>query len=229
MMDTINYSTINQAHEVLVEKVKNSGNLILDERKSETRELTNIITRISDPLGNYYALKRLNEYLTYEKYISQNLTLSKACKFNRNQIMEYCYQLISGRRDGFIYTYGNRLRNHFPVGDMEKSNVDQVDLIIERLKNNINSRRATAVTFDPQIDSYSEEIPCLIMVDFKIRNNKLLTTAVWRSHDILNAWYQNVVGLSYLSNYIAEELGLTVGEIVVHSISAHIYLTELEK
>ena len=60
-------------------------------------------------------------------------------------------------------------------------------------------------------------------MDFKIRNNKLYTTALWRSHDIYGAWFPNAVGLTYLAQYVAGEVGLDLGSITIHSISAHIY------
>jgi thymidylate synthase len=63
----------------------------------------------------------------------------------------------------------------------------------------------------------------MILVDFKIRDNKLYTTALWRSHDIYGAWFPNAVGLTYLAQYVAGEVGLSLGSVTIHSISAHIY------
>jgi thymidylate synthase len=61
------------------------------------------------------------------------------------------------------------------------------------------------------------------LVDFKIRDGKLNTTGLWRSHDIYGAWFPNAVGLSNLANYVAGEVGAEVGTLTIHSISAHIY------
>ncbi len=63
----------------------------------------------------------------------------------------------------------------------------------------------------------------MILVDFKIRDGKLNTTGLWRSHDIYGAWFPNAVGLSNLAQYAAAEVGVEVGTITIHSISAHIY------
>jgi len=63
----------------------------------------------------------------------------------------------------------------------------------------------------------------MILVDFKIRDDKLNTTGLWRSHDIYGAWLPNAVGLTNLAIYAAEKLGVKVGTLTIHSISAHIY------
>jgi thymidylate synthase len=63
----------------------------------------------------------------------------------------------------------------------------------------------------------------MILVDFKIRNNKLHTSALWRSHDIYGAWFPNAVGLTYLSQYVARKVNIAIGSVTIHSISAHIY------
>jgi thymidylate synthase len=79
------------------------------------------------------------------------------------------------------------------------------------------------VTWDPSIDTKNDEVPCMIMVDFKMRDDKLNTTGLWRSHDIYGAWLPNAVGLTNLALYAAEKLGVEVGTLTIHSISAHIY------
>lgn len=79
------------------------------------------------------------------------------------------------------------------------------------------------VTWDPKIDTESDEVPCMILVDFKVRDGRLFTTALWRSHDIYGAWFPNAVGLAYLADHVASEVGVEVGHITIHSISAHIY------
>ena len=60
------------------------------------------------------------------------------------------------------------------------------------------------------------------MFSIKIRKDKLYTSAVWRSHDIYGAWFANLVGLTYLAQYVAKKLNVNVGPITVQSISGHI-------
>ena len=55
--------------------------------------------------------------------------------------------------DGFIYTYSERLQNY--------NDINQLDVIINRLNKNINSNRAIAVTYNPMVDMNRQDIPCL--------------------------------------------------------------------
>ncbi len=110
--------------------------------------------------------------------------------------------------------------------DIYKVKIDQVESVINRLKNCETTRRATMTTFDPSIDQCKNEIPSMVMIDFKIRKNMLYTTSILRSHDIYGSWIPNFFGLKGLSKYISEDLGIKIGPITVHSVSAHIYKTD---
>ena len=44
-------------------------------------------------------------------------------------------------------------------------------------------------------DTKERKVPCMILVDFKIRNGELHTTGLWR-YDIYGAWFPNAVGLT---------------------------------
>ena len=147
----------------------------------------------------------------------ENIRIPKGYFWEGDKLQTYADQFISPENPGFVYTYGNRLRAHF-------DNVDQIQESITRLKNCRESRRAISITWDQVIDSTSEEVPCMILIDFKIRDDVLYTTALWRSHDIYGAWFANAVGLTYCAKYVSEEIGdVKLGPITIHSISAHIY------
>jgi len=137
----------------------------------------------------------------------------------RHQMLrEYEDQLLNPDNKGFIYTYGERLRR----------DVDQIQLIINKLKHNRTSKRGTATTWMPKVDLTSSESPCLIMVDFKLRNSILEMTSVFRSHDFYGAYPYNVHALSRLQDYVANELSVSSGGINILSVSAHIYERDLK-
>ena len=79
------------------------------------------------------------------------------------------------------------------------------------------------------MDTQNEEVPCMMLVDLKIRDGKLNITGLWRSHDIYGAWFPNAVGLTNLGQYAAGELSVQVGTLTIHSISAHIYEVNFEE
>jgi thymidylate synthase len=95
--------------------------------------------------------------------------------------------------------------------------------VIKKLKDNSATRRATAVTWIPTVDTYVDEVPCMIIDDFKIRDGKVNLTTLFRSHDFAGAYPANLYGLSGLLKYVANEIGVKAGTITTVSISAHIY------
>jgi thymidylate synthase len=212
----IEVSEIAEGWEKLVKKIMKEGAEIKDERGSLTKELLNVMVSIKNPLGksqsNNFYLNNLTDKLAGIK----DIRVPEGYFWSGDKLEIYSEQFISADLQGFVYTYGNRLRAHF-------NDVDQIQEAIDRLKNCKESRRAISVTWDPDMDTKSDEVPCMILVDFKIRDNKLQTTALWRSHDIYGAWFPNAVGLTYLAQYVAGEVGLDLGSVTIHSISAHVY------
>jgi thymidylate synthase, methanogen type len=209
MAYSIEVNEIADGWKKLVEKIMRDGREIRDERGSLTREVMNTVVTIKKPLG------KSDDFYHIRRGSLLNIKVPEGYFWSGEKLEKYSEQFLSGDRKGFVYTYGNRLRAHFGV--------DQLDEAIRRLKNCTESRRATMVTWDPPEDTASDEVPCMILVDFKIRDGRLFTTALWRSHDIYGAWFPNAVGLAYLADHVAAEVGVEVGHITIHSISAHIY------
>ncbi|MEG3224988.1 MAG: thymidylate synthase [Methanobacteriales archaeon Met13] len=193
--------TIRSGWEILVKRIMQKGVEIKDERGSLTLELLNTMVNIKNPL---------------------NLEVPKGYFWSGEKLEMYSNQFISLDKQGFVYTYGNRLRKHF-------QDVDQIQEAINRLKNCSESRRAISITWDPPTDTQNDEVPCMMIVDFKIREGGLQTTGLWRSHDIYGAWFPNAVGLTHLASYVASEVGVKVGTLTIHSISAHIYEVNFEE
>ena len=194
----------------LVKRIMEEGKEINDERGSLTKEVLNTLVTIRDPLGKQKS-KNNDETDMFE-----DIKIPTGYFWRGEKLKIYSEQFISDDKQGFVYTYGNRLRAHF-------EGIDQIQVAIDRLKNCTESRRSISVTWDPTTDTKVDEVPCMILVDLKIRDGKLYTTGLWRSHDIYGAWFPNAVGLTYLTKYAADQLGVEVGEISIHSISAHIY------
>ncbi len=178
------------------------GTKITDERGTEIKEFLNFMIVIKDP---------------YTNQIPADIS------WNTERLEEYAKQLISGDNlQDFEYTYGQRLRNW-------NDEIDQIQYVIDKLKNNSNTRRATAVTWIPSIDTKVDEVPCMIIDDLKIRNGRVNLTTLFRSHDFAGAYPANLYGLSKLLEYIADRVGLKPGKITTVSVSAHIYDHDWDK
>jgi thymidylate synthase len=193
--------TIKNGWESLVKRIMKDGVEITDERGSVTKEILNTMVNIKKPM---------------------NSESPKGYFWTGEKLDKYSEQFLSSDKQGFIYTYGNRLRAHF-------DGIDQIQEAIDRLNNFKESRRAISITWDPTVDTKNDEVPCMMLVDFKIRDGKLHTTGLWRSHDIYGAWFPNAVGLSNLARYVAGEVESEIGTLTIHSISAHIYQVNFDE
>jgi len=140
--------------------------------------------------------------------------------WNEERLEEYARQLLSGDNPGFEYTYGERLRAWALPGC---ASLDQIEQAIARLRASSSTRRATAVTWIAPLDSNREEVPCMIVDDFKLRDGQLHLSIFFRSHDFAGAYPANLYGLARLLQYVAGEVGAEPGSISTTSASAHIY------
>ncbi|MDK2892871.1 thymidylate synthase [Methanohalophilus sp.] len=180
----------------------NHGKIITDERGSKIKEFMNLMITIKDP---------------YTDEIPADIA------WNKERLDEYAKQLITGENSqDFEYTYGQRLRNW-------DNRVDQIDYAIKKLKSSQSTRRATAVTWIPYVDTEVDEVPCMILDDFKLRDGKVHLTTLFRSHDFAGAYPANLYGLSRLLKYVADESGYKPGTITTISVSAHIYEHDWDK
>ena len=123
--------------------------------------------------------------------------------------------------DGFIYTYSERLQNY--------QGRNQLIDIVNRLKQDMGSNRAVAVTFNPFIDNKRDDIPCLQLIQALVRNDKLILSVYFRSNDLYGAFPSNMMFLTYLGMKIANELGVQFDYIDYHCSSLHVYETDYKQ
>jgi thymidylate synthase len=182
------------------------GQELTDERGTRIKELVALQVVVEDP---------------YQDMIPHEYS------WNQERLEEYAAQLLSGENPGFEYTYGERLRSwKAPRDDSSlppSAPVDQLEHIIRRLKASPSTRRATAVTWIPPIDNSRDEVPCMIVDDFKLRGGRLNLAIFFRSHDFAGAYPANLYGLARVLQFVAGEVGASTGSISTTSASAHIY------
>jgi thymidylate synthase len=102
---------------------------------------------------------------------------------------------------------------------------DQVAWVVERLRSDPEARSATITTFQPLTDT--SYIPCVSMLDFWLRDGGVELVVYAHSLDFGKKAYGNLVELAHLAEHVAGELGRSVGPLVVHAKSAHVYEPEL--
>jgi thymidylate synthase len=116
-------------------------------------------------------------------------------------------------------SYGIRLFNY--------EGKDQVRWIIDKLKEKPESKSATITTLMPKIDK--GYIPCVSLLDFKIRTGKLILTVFCRSIDFGAKAYANMIALARIQDMISKQLGVEKGQMTLHIVSAHVYEKDFDK
>jgi len=192
-------ATISEAWQRGLNLIWRQGQELTDQRGTRIKEVLSLQIVVEDP---------------YRDMIPREYS------WNEDRLEEYAQQLLSGENPGFEYTYGERLRS-WSLSGLET--VDQIDYAVERLKASASTRRATAVTWIPPLDDLREEVPCMIVDDFKLREGRLHLSVFFRSHDFAGAYPANLYGLAGLLKHMAGEVDAAPGSISTLSSSAHIY------
>ena len=154
--------------------------------------------------------------------------------------------MLAGRNDlTFVKQYNNRMGDYSDDGEtlhgaygwrwidyfrdgssVALGTINQLDIIIERLKNDPTDRRCVLQMWDPvnDLNRKGVDVPCNTSIYFKIRNNRLLMTVCCRSNDIIwGTFGANIVHMSMLQEYVARAIDVEIGEYTQVSDSFHAY------
>jgi thymidylate synthase len=135
------------------------------------------------------------------------------------------------------YTYHQRLFAYPASGGRT---VNQVQRMLARLAEDPISRRATAITFVPEIDQYIKgDLPCLQRISLRCTEDRrgrlyLHMHTHWRSRDLFNAAADNIIAMTFWQREWADELSrmsgrqVLVGRYKDFADSLHIYGQVLE-
>jgi thymidylate synthase len=124
----------------------------------------------------------------------------------------------------YEYSYGHRIFNF-----MDKK--DQInDYVIPLLKSDPNSRRAVISLSNPATDSdiLNKNVPSLMFIHFKIKDDKLNCTCFIRSNDFFIGWPGNIYQIYLLQKYVSDKLNIKIGMLSTVSCSAHIFHEHFE-
>ncbi len=142
--------------------------------------------------------------------------------FTKDRLRDYFKNFFSVDRGKEPYSYGERLFSY----QTEKKAVDQVAMMVKKLKKFPYNKGAMAVLWQPQIDNFPIRqpwrTPCLTLVQGFCLDNKFHLTAYFRSNDMFTAWPQNAFALKKLQTEIAERIGKKPGDLTIISHCAHI-------
>lgn len=124
----------------------------------------------------------------------------------------------------FSYTYSERISD--PV-----LKVNQIDKVIEELKANPGSRQAIVQIFNYLYDYKNiggrHRVPCSLLYQFMLRNNKLHGIYLMRSNDLLTHYVVDIYLAAKIQEHIANALSVPVGSFTYFSSSLHCYYKDI--
>ncbi len=187
---------------------------------ANTKALFNVGFYIENPKNNYIAnpmRKWSQEYAEaeWQWYLSGDASVDKL-----GEIYGKVPAIWKRMADKFGYVNSN-------YGYQWKRN-DQLDLVINMLKANPETRQATISIYDgKEITNYSNDTPCTYAVQFTILNGKLNMSVVMRSNDIWYGFCNDQYCFSNLQMLVAYETGYELGTYYHFAHNLHLYNDKL--
>lgn len=107
--------------------------------------------------------------------------------------------------------------------------VDQIQDIVNQLKNNPDSRRMLVCAWHPGQTDYMALPPCHTMFQFYVANGKLSLQLYQRSADTFLGVPFNIASYALLDMMMAQVCGLQPGDFIHTTGDTHLYLNHLEQ
>ena len=190
--------SIPQAVKMTDRKIWNNGKLVIDQRGEATKELLNFEIYIKG--GDI-------------SHGSKNPVIIRLDKDFENGLLNY--EIAMQKGEDFDYGYGFNLRIN-----------NNLNKCIELLKENPETRRAYIPIYQPDDVNSDKEVPCWASVQFFVRDNKLVAISYFRSNECCIAICSDMYGIRKLQEYIANEIGVEIGDYIHHIGSAHLRLSD---
>lgn len=192
-MFSIKETTIGDAWLNAVFLVLQEGRRSIPDDKGMIQEVLSLVIQITAPS---------EEDMIVQEYGSQEVL-----SFMRKNFQEQ--QSIANWK----YSYADRLYNY--------NGANQIQHVIKVLRSNAFSKSATISLLNTAADDL--HTPCLVALDFKLRDNTLFITGFFRSQDIGKKMYADAIQLLHLGKLISASLNVEAIEITHFINSAHIY------
>ncbi len=192
-------NTIAEAWEIglneIIKKYLDTGEMVITERDTSSIEIENMVFQIKQPLSE----PRCSNFHPNLKYLQTYAS----------QILDFKYQKDVYSRMK-ITEYGN-------------ANICQLDHVINLLKSTWYTSKAVVTIWDPYVDEDSTHPPCTCLVQFYIRDKKLCMTSYFRSNDAWLCSHGDMIALTNLQKFVADELGISIGTYTHIACCYHIY------
>ena len=123
---------------------------------------------------------------------------------------------------------GRNFQKNYTSGQYEKTYINQIEEVISLIKNNPDSRRMVVTAWNPSVLDEIALPSCHAFFIFNVTNGKLNCHLTQRSGDIALGIPFNLACYATLTQMIAQETNLQVGEFSHYINDAHIYENHIE-
>lgn len=202
-MKTINFieeSSIGVAWVLALNTVLSHGTDIKD-GDVVLKEFLNLTVSITQPNCNFFEDEILKEYGNKEMVNIMEGNFFADVPFNN-----------------WGYSYAQRINNF--------DGIDQYQKTLQKLKENPESKSATIILNKPSSDS--QHIPCVNILDFKLRKDTLILNAFFRSQDIAKKMFADAICLSKIAQNMVDQLDIKNKILNIYIMSAHIYEQDIK-
>ena len=214
MINTINnkvFRNANEAYEYLHDKIIQEGVDFAD-----TKALFNVGFYITDSQDNKIINKERNWKEDYAEaewkwYLSENRNISKLGEIYGKT--PEIWKRMADENGDVNSNYGWQWGRN-----------DQIDMVVEMLKQNSSTRQACLSVYDgKEISSYAFDTPCTYAVQFTIVNNRLDMCVTMRSNDLWYGFCNDQYCFSKLQDMISLELNIEPGVYYHFAHNMHLY------
>ena len=128
-----------------------------------------------------------------------------------------------GKMYGYQWVNWEKFSSNPKTGEIKKTYINQIDEVISLIKNNPNSRRMVVTAWNPSVLEEIALPSCHAFFIFNVTNGKLNCHLTQRSGDIALGIPFNLACYATLTQMIAQETNLKIGEFSHYINDAHIY------
>ena len=133
-----------------------------------------------------------------------------------------------GKMYGYQWVKWEKFSENHQTGEIKKTIINQIDMVIKQIKNNPDSRRMVVTAWNPSVLSEIALPSCHAFFIFNVTNGKLNCHLTQRSGDIALGIPFNLACYATLTQMIAQETKLKLGEFSHYINDAHIYDNHIE-
>jgi hypothetical protein len=205
----------------------------------------NIVLEIKDPLGlpaddrrvhdlvDNFLLEKADKRLS--TIINTIFPAALYCRYGRAGVFEHFPRIWPTRKKHEDIKWGSyfrRMTSRTKAG----TEFNPLEKLIAKLKVQALSKRPKHAAYEMGLLDIDEDIPlydpaadsgrqmggpCLSHVSFKLNDdNRLMLTAIYRSHHYVHRALGNLMGLAWLQHFVAKEVGVETAELVCLSSMA---------